>query len=181
MILPGDKNDSYASAPESWWNHGLTFHVVLLQYNIQRPFLIDCLWGFFSLNVILLQTSVWKCHPTTLVISSPALFTIIHHFPLEGSHSQGEALFELYVLRCDCKSEGTVVLDRPGARVLWFDVCSAVLTCYWRSSAASHAALLQRSGGPCKLSIQSVEEEESCNFGVFAWLTSMASWHLKSA
>lgn len=68
-----------------------TFHAVL--YNIQRPFLKDCLWGFFSVNVILLQTSLWKCHLATLFISSPALFSIIHHFPLEGSHTQGERLF----------------------------------------------------------------------------------------
>lgn len=61
-----------------------------LPYNIQRPFfLTDCLLGFFSVNVILLQTSLWKCHLATLFISSPALSSIVHHFPLDGSHTQG--------------------------------------------------------------------------------------------
>lgn len=110
--LPGDKIDSYASKPESCWNQAhIPRRPVLLLYNIQRPFLKDCLWGFFSVNVILLQTSLWKCHLATLFISSPAPFSIIHHFPLEGSHTQGEALSELYVLKCDCETEGTAVLD----------------------------------------------------------------------
>lgn len=127
-------------------------------YNTQRPFLKDCLWGFFSVNVTLLQTSLWKCHPATLFISSPALFSIIHHFPLEGSHTRGEALFELHVLKCDCETEETAV--------------QAVITCYWRFS---HDALLQRSGGP---SITSAEEEESCSCSVFA---SFKFWRLRLA
>lgn len=112
MILPGDKKDCCASEPDSCRNQ---LHIprclVLLPYNIQRPFLKDCLWGFFSVNVIPLQTSLWKCHPATLFISSPALFSIIHLFPLEGSHTQDEALLKLYVLKCDCKTEGTAARD----------------------------------------------------------------------
>lgn len=83
---------------------------VLLLYNIQRPVLKGCLWDF-SVNVILLQTSLWKCHPGTLFISSPALFSIIHRFPLEESHTQGQVLFKLHILKCDCETEKTNVLD----------------------------------------------------------------------
>lgn len=55
------------------------------------------LWGFFSANAILLQMSLWKCHPTTLVMSSLALLSIIHYFPLEASHIHGEA-FLFFIL-----------------------------------------------------------------------------------
>lgn len=72
-----------------WVSHS---HVILRDSRIiyRGPFfLTDCLLGFFSVNVILLQTSLWKCHLATLFISSPALSSIIHHFPLDGSHTQG--------------------------------------------------------------------------------------------
>lgn len=134
-----------------------TVHCAAPQYNIQRPFLKDCLWGFFSVNVILLQTSLWKCHLATLFISSPALVSIRHHFPLEGSHTQGEALFELHVLKCDCKTwrDGCSRCSGVLRCVFWFDVCSAVI----------HLSLKIRRRFPrcVGLSITSVEEE-SCSF-----------------
>lgn len=49
------------------------------------------LWGFFFVNVTLLQTSLRKCHLSTLFINSAARLSIIHNIPLQGSQAEGEA------------------------------------------------------------------------------------------
>lgn len=149
--------------PASLSHVEISFIFYVLPYNIQRPSLKDCLWGFFFVNVILLQTSLWKCHPSTLFISSLALFSIIHHFPLEGSHTQGEALFELYVLKCDCETEGMAALDVLAlgcyGLMLFAQPWSPVIEDF---PPFPRLHCLQRSGGLCKLSIMFVEEESSC-------------------
>lgn len=111
MILPEDKNwHQHAWVMWKSASHFTFSCAALIWYT--GPLKKDCLWGFFSVNVILLQTSLWKCHPATLFISSPALFSIIHYFPLPWSHTPWARLFfELYVLKCDCETERMAVLD----------------------------------------------------------------------
>lgn len=141
-ILPEDKNRCQQAWVTLKW---ASRSPVLFPYNIQAP---GKKRVFFSVNVILLQTSLWKYHPTTLFISSPALFSIIHHFPSPQSHTQGEALFGAVGSEVWWRDWKDGCSGRSGTLLLRSDVvCSAVITCYWRSAAVSHTALLQRTGG----------------------------------
>lgn len=154
-----------------WMKLYIPHYLLLFPYNIQRPFLKDWLWGFFSVNVILLQTSLWKCHPAPLFISSPALCSIIHHFPLEGSHTQGEALSEPDVQERDSESEATAVLHLPSlpqslAR-------SGVFV--WCLLGRDHPLLKVLARFPCCIAAEEwttvnhvCKRRESCNFSVFA-------------
>ena len=167
---------------------------VRLPYNIQRPFfffLTDCLLGFFSVNVILLQTSLWKCHLATLFISSPALSSIIHHFPLDGSHTQGwsssrAARTEVWLWEWRDGCSGC-----PDARV-FFGLMFAQPWSPVIEDSLPLPTLHRCRGVECCQSC--LLEEESCNFGVFAsfklkfwrffglcFLTSAAPGDLKSA
>lgn len=77
------------------------------------------------------------------------------------THTLGEALFRAVRTEVWLRDWKDGCSGCSGTLLLWFDVvCSAVITCYWRFTAISHTAVLQRSAGLYKLSIISVEQKK---------------------
>lgn len=88
------KPDSYASEPDSCWNQFYIscYSVGSMEPPPSTPLKTESLGSLLCKCHPTLQSSVWKCHPATLFISSPALVSIIRRSPLEGSHTREEAL-----------------------------------------------------------------------------------------